>query len=248
MKNINLKRVGSLHDKNVLTVGSSDKADIRLNHESVAPIHCRISAKSYEQRVDVSINALKGQSIKINDIEQPDKVSLSDKDLIGIGDFILLFSQPQVQQEVVAHLRDGSTMRGTPVTWNVGAPSFELFRSDLSDAEGTQEEISVVEFANLKAVFFLKGEGPDVTREKMNKEEILDITFADGEKIEGRPLTDYSDVSERFYVVPEEMPNISSILVERASVREVIKHKAPYEAKAGGRLAGFRKDKGAAAE
>lgn len=255
MKNINLKRIGSLHDKNVLTLGTSPKADIRLNHESVSPIHCRMSAKADEHHIDIAILPAKGHSIRINDLEQTERTSLSDKDLLGIGDFILLFSNPEAQKEVVAHFLDGSTMRGTPVTWDIGAPSFELLRSDLGDRRDTaEEEISIVEFTKLKAVFFLKdvvGSGLDIATEKLNKEELFEVTFTDGEKIEGRPLTDYSDVSKRFHIVPEEMPNISSILIERTSVKEVVRRRAPYEPKAakpGGLLAPFRRDKSATAE
>jgi hypothetical protein len=253
MKNINLKRVGALHDKNTLTVGSSSKADIRLNHESVSPIHCKLAAKSTDRRTDIVIQPQKGHSIKVNDIEQTEVSSLSDKDLIGIGDFILLFSRPEAQKEAVAHLLDGSTMRGTPVTWDIGAPSFEFLRSDISDTGETTEEVEVVDFDALKAVFFLKDDegGADIPSERINTEEVLEVTFSDGEKIEGYPLTDYSDVSKRFYVVPEDMPNISSILVERTSVKEVISRKAQDEtkgAKAGGRVAAGRKRRGEVVE
>jgi pSer/pThr/pTyr-binding forkhead associated (FHA) protein len=253
MKNINLKRVGSLHDKNILTVGTSPKADIRLSHDSVSPIHCKISAKTSEQHTDIAIQPMKGYPIKINDIEQTETIRLSDKDLIGIGDFILLFSRPEAKKEVVAHFLDGNTVKGTPVTWDIGSSSFELFRSDISESDEAAEEISVVEFETLKAVFFLKGVGggPEIEAEQINREDIIEVTFNDGEKIEGYPPTDYSDVSKRFFVVPLEMPNISSILVERASVKEVAIHKAPHEAKedkAGGRLAPFRRGKSPAAE
>ncbi len=255
MKNINLKRIGSLHDKNMLTVGTSPKADIRLNHESVAPVHCKISAKTYEHHTDIVIHPMKGHSVRINDLEQTEGAPLSDKDLIGIGNFILLFSRPEARREAVAHFLDGSTLKGTPVTWDIGAPSFELLRSDLGDRRDTaEEEISIVEFAKLKAVFFLKdavGAGLDIAPERLNKEAVFEVTFTDGEKIEGRPLADYSDVSRRFYIVPEEMPNISSILIERTSVKDIVSRRAPYEpkaAKAGGLMAPFRRGKSATAE
>ncbi len=45
---------------------------------------------------------MKGYPIKINEIEQTEKTELADKDLIGIGEFILLFSNPETQKEVVA--------------------------------------------------------------------------------------------------------------------------------------------------
>ena len=252
MKDVNLKRIGSLHDKNVLTLGSSPKADIRLNHESVLPLHCKISAKTTQHLTNIMIHPLKGNFIKINDIEKAEKTSISDKDLIGIGEFILLFSNPETQKEVVARFIDGRTMRGIPVTWDIAAASFELLRVDAGDTGGTAEEITVVNFSELKAIFFLEEDAaskPSIPSEMINTEELLEISFSDGEKIEGHPLNDYSDVSRRFYLVPKEMPNVGSVLIERASVDEVTRREAPTEsepAKTAGPLAFFRKRKGAA--
>jgi len=224
MKNVNLKRTGSLQDKNMLTLGSSAKADIRLPHGTVSPIHCRISAKAGDNRTAIAIHPIKGFPVKVNDIELSEKNVLSDKDLIGIGDFILLFSNPEAQKEVVVHFRDGQTMKGTPVTWDINVTSFELLRTDSEGLEETAEEIAVVDFANLKAVFFLQdasGGTGGIPKERINAAEHLEVTFFDGEKVEGNPLTDYSDSAGRFYLIPGEMPNIGSILIERKSVKAI---------------------------
>jgi hypothetical protein len=254
MKNVNLKRVGSLHDKNVLTVGSSPKADIRLNHDSIAPIHCKISAKTGDgSSASTLIHPIKGVPIKVNEIEQTDKAALSDKDLLAVGDFILLYSNPEAQKEIVARFLDGRTMRGTPVTWDIGTPSFELLRTDTSEAEGTTDEITVVDFADIKAIFFLQegsGAVPGMPAEMVNREEMVEVGFSDGEKMEGFPLKDYTDASGRFYIVPLEMPNIASILIERSSIDKMERRKAPSEsesAKSGGLLGSLRKRKGDAA-
>jgi len=252
MKDVNLKRVGSLHGKDVLTLGSSPKADIRLNHASVAPIHCRIMARTNEDRVEMSIQPVKGLPLRVNDVECLEKARLSDKDLLGVGDFIFLFSSPETQKEIVAHLVDGRTLRGTPVTWDIGASSFELLRSDVVGAEGTTEEISVVNFADLKAVFFMQETATgksNIPRERINTGELLEVTFFDNEKIEGHPLTEYSDVARRFYLVPREMPNIMSILIERSSTKEVVKREMkgePEAARPAGPLGFLRKRKGTA--
>ncbi len=251
MKNVNLKRVGSLHDKNILTVGSSPQADIRLNHDSVSAIHCRIGAKTIEHRPEISIHPIKGQAVKVNEIEQVEKAQLADKDLIGVGGFILLFSNPEAQKEVVARFVDGRTMRGTPVTWDIGTPSFELLRSDVGEAEETAEEITIVKFTDLKAIFFLRADSSPETAmpaEMINREELVEVTFSDGEKIEGYPLKDFSDSAGRFYVVPLEMPNVASVLIERTGVTNLERRKAPAEMEAEksvGLLASLRKRKGA---
>ena len=251
MKNINLKRIGSLHDKNVLVVGNSAKADIRLGHDSVEPVHCRISARTVGGRTDVAIHPIKGNPVKVNEIEYTEKATLSDKDLIAIGDFILLFSNPEAQKEVIARFLDGRTMRGTPVTWDIGTPSFELLRTDLSEAEDTADEITIISFTDLKAIFFLQdtpGSTMGMPTEMVNREELVEVTFSDGEKVEGFPLRDYSDSAGRFYIVPLEMPNIASVLVERASVVSTEKRKAPSDveaARSGGLFASLRKRKGA---
>jgi hypothetical protein len=251
-KNINLKRIGSLQGKDVLTVGSSPRADIRLNHESVAPIHCRIAAKTVENQTEISILPLKGSVVEVNDVERAERTRLVDKDLLGIGDFILLFSSPEEQKEVVVHFLDGRTMRGTPITWDIGAKSFELLRTDVSEAEERLEDITVVNFADLKAVFFMQdasGSRPSIPRERINTKALLEVTFFDGERVEGHPFTDYSEMSGRFYLVPREMPNIISILVERNNVKEVAArefHGEPEQARPSGTLGALRKRRGEA--
>lgn len=252
MKNVNLKRIGSLHDKNVLVIGNSSNADIRLGHDSVEPVHCRISARTVGGRTDIAIDPIKGNPVKINEIEYTERTTLSDKDLIGIGNFILLFSNPEAQKEVIARFLDGRTMRGTPVTWDIGTPSFELLRTDSSETEGATDEIVVINFVDLKAIFFLQdtsGSAAAMPTEMVNKDEMLEVTFQDGEKVEGFPLKDYSDTTGRFYIVPLEMPNIASVLIERSSTTSTEKKKAPEEesaAKTGGLFASLRKRKGTA--
>lgn len=249
-KNINLKRIGSLHGKDVLTIGSSPNADIRLNHQSAAPIHCRLSAKKNEDKVDVAILPAKGNLLKVNDVEATGRVRLSDKDLIGIGEFILLFSHPESQKEVVVHFVNGQTMRGTPVTWDVGASYFELLRGGGEGVGETAEEISLVRFENLKAVFFLqdsRGSMPGISRDRIRHKELFEVTFFDGETIQGNPLIDYSDLSARFYLVPKEMPNIVSILIERASVKEMKRREDKGESEASAGMFGFLKGRKGAA-
>jgi hypothetical protein len=233
MKNIHLKRIGSLHDKNVLTLGSSVNADVRLNHDSVAPVHCKMSAKTLGGSTDISIVPIKGNPVKINEIEQTSKVSLTDKDLIGIGDFILLFSNPEAQKEVVARFLDGRTMRGNPVTWDINALTFEILRTDTVEEGGTTEEITDVSFAELKAVFLMqdasKPGSASMPADRVNRDEFFEITFTDGEKVEGFPLKDYSEAARRFYIVPFDIPNVSSILIERAGIDIIAMGKPPTE-------------------
>jgi hypothetical protein len=190
-----------------------------------------------ENHAEVSALPAKGSLLKVNDVECASKTRLSDKDLLGIGEFILLFSTPESQKEVVVHFRDGRTMRGTPVTWDIGAQSFELLRADSEGASETAEEISVVLFEDLKAVFFLQdasGAASAIPKDRIKQNEVLEVTFFDGEKIEGNPLADYSTLAARFYLIPKEMPNIVSILIERASLREMSKREAGRESESAG--------------
>jgi hypothetical protein len=76
---------------------------------------------------------------------------------------------------------------------------------------------------------------------------VLEVVFVDGEKMEGYPLRDYTDASGRFYIVPLEMPNVASILIERSSLESMERKAAPSEAesaKPGGLLGSLRKTKG----
>jgi hypothetical protein len=86
-------------------------------------------------------------------------------------------------------------------------------------------------------------------KEMINTEELIEITFVDGEKVEGYFLKDYSDTTGRFYIVPLEIPNVTSVLVERGSTTKLEKRKAPADldtSKSAGLLASLRKRKGAA--
>ena len=75
----------------------------------------------------------------------------------------------------------------------------------------------------------VSGARPDIPEEKVNRREIFEVTFSDGEKVEGHPLTDYSDVSGRFYLVPREMPNVISILIERNNVKDLMRREVQEE-------------------
>ncbi|RJP15644.1 MAG: VWA domain-containing protein [Candidatus Abyssobacteria bacterium SURF_5] len=241
-KNINLKRIGSLHGKDTLIAGSSPNADIRLDHESVAATHFKLSARKIENQVEVSILPVKGVSLKVNDVECTGRTRLADKDLLGIGEYILLFSNPESQKEVVVHFTDGRTMRGTPVTWDIGAPSFELLRTDVEGVEETAEEIANIHFETLKGVFFLQDASgaSGIPKDRIQHHELLEVTFFDGEKIEGNPLVDYSNLAARFYLVPKDMPNIVSILIERSSVKDLVSREAKGGSESPGRFASLK--------
>jgi hypothetical protein len=225
-----------------------DPSDSKLKNMNLKRIG---SARTNEDQIEITIHPIKGCPLRVNDVERSEKTRLSDKDLVGIGDFILLFSNPETQKEVVVHFLDGRTMRGAPVTWDIGAPSFELLRTDVADAEETAEEIAVVSFADLKAVFFMQDASgkQGIPRDRIRTGELLEVTFFDSEKIEGHPLNDYSDVAARFYLVPREMPNIISVLVERNSVKETELREVrgePEAARPAGLFGFLRRRKGAA--
>ncbi len=223
MRNVNLRRVATQRGHDTLTVGSGARSDVRLAHESVNELHARIVAIPVGEDTVMAMQATRGAEVKINDQVRTERVRLKDKDLIAIGSFIFLFSSPEPERRVVVRFQDGSVLRGTPLQWDLTANSFQL----LLDEPTADEEIAHVDFADLKAVFFVQEQGAGrrsdaVAADRLMEEFELEVEFSDGEKLEGYALTDYTEQARRFYLVPKDDPSVVSVLIERANAKAVL--------------------------
>lgn len=222
VRNVDLARVAAQSGHDALTIGANARADVRLQHESVQDQHARITTATLGEDTVIMLQPARGAELKVNDKVRTERVRLNDKDLIAIGDYIFLFSSPAPQRHVVVRFLDGGVLRGTPLQWDIAQDSFQL----LLDDPTSEEEVAHVEFGDLKAVFFVQdltaqGKGEAISPDRLNKNFELVVEFADGEKLEGYALNDYSEQARRFYVVPKNDPSVISVLVERANTKSV---------------------------
>lgn len=235
MRNVSLARLSAGRGGDGLTVGSDARSDIVLKHESVRELHARLISVPVGEDSVISLQAARGAEVKVNDQVRTERVHLHDKDLIGLGDYIFLFSSPEPQKRVVVRFLDGSVLRGTPLAWDINEASFQL----LLDDPGDEDEVAHVDFSDLKAVFFVQDEGEGPRRDRIPAARLrgdfeLEVEFQDGEKLEGYVMDDYTDYANRFYIVPKEDPTVISVLVERANLKGVVQRERTDAPGAGG--------------
>lgn len=223
MRDVSLRRAGGQSGRDALSVGSAAGSDVRLAHESVRDLHVRILAAPVGENTVMTLQPARGAEVKVNDKVRTERVRLNDKDLIAIGDYIFLFSSPEPQRRVVVRFLDGSVLRGTPLQWDIAQSDFQL----LLDDPGGDEDTAHVDFADLKAVFFvqetMEGRALDrISADRFMPEFDIEVEFRDGEKIAGFALRDYTEHAPRFYLVPQDDPTVVSVLIERANTKTVV--------------------------
>ena len=108
---------------------------------------------------------------------------------------------------VVAHFKDGRTLKGKTHDFMPARGSFHLIAEDADDEGETHE----IQLSDLKAVFFVKTlEGKSGYQEKKKFEEVegfnlrglkISVEFADGEVIRGVTLG-YNKDKPGFFVIP----------------------------------------------
>ncbi|UCD57719.1 MAG: VWA domain-containing protein [Candidatus Hydrogenedentota bacterium] len=126
MKHFNLRRMGKLRATNSLTVGSSSKADVVLAHPSVADMHAKITTARTDAGVIVFVQPLHYKEIFVNDVAYDRRKEIGDKDILSIGEFVLLYRCPEIYRETIVRFADGRSIRGVLVSWDIDAPLFEF--------------------------------------------------------------------------------------------------------------------------
>ncbi len=123
---------------------------------------------------------------------------------------------------LVVGFRDGRRERGVTFALNPRDAGFYL---DLANEDGaTTGKTLNVRFSELKAVFYVKSFDGKFSRSRQYRElspegPPLVAEFFDGEIIKGTALHPFSPDEPRFTLVPEELNNNISILVERAALK-----------------------------
>jgi hypothetical protein len=128
--------------------------------------------------------------------------------------------------KLVVHFKDGRLIKGTSFKLDPRTKGFYLLLRQTSDK--MQEEV-YVEFADLKAIFFVKNfDGKPLEDQTVRKEYVpegheITVRFKDGEILEGFALGGYIDSSERFYVdLRSGKDNNYAALVERLAVKDLV--------------------------
>ncbi len=234
LRDLNLRRIGARRGREVLQIGAGGRADIRLRHPSVRELHARVLTEARDGEIHVVLDPARGADIRVNDQAVTEPRLLQDKDLLALGDYLFLFSAPQGRRRAVVQFIDGSVLEGTPVDWNIAQPNFQL----LVERPGAPDEVAHVQFADLKAVFFVSETHRDAPAawgpgtQQLGEE--LRVEFSDGDTLAGYAVNGYTDYAQRFYVVPKGQTDMVSVLVERANTTGVTKATSPPGAANGG--------------
>ncbi len=222
----NLQRLGKLKKKNALTIGKSRKADIVLPHPSVSDIHAKIMTTKIDATTIIFVAPLNGNQVKVNEITYSREKEISDCDKLIIGEFVFLYKRPEIYRETVLHFNDGALLRGTLVSWDIDAPTFEFLPINAPSIHAKM----VVNFSDLKMVSFVR------KKEKFSLDRIfgparpmgypVEVFFKDGDLLEGYMMTETGEWNKRFYVLPKSSEQVALILVERAATDSVLKREA----------------------
>jgi hypothetical protein len=222
MKGFNLRRMGKLRATNSLVIGSSRKADIVLPHPSVADMHVKIMTARTEAGVIVFVQPLHDNQVLVNDVVHTQRKEITDKDILAIGDFVILYRCPEIFRETIVRFADGRSMRGVLVSWDIDAPSFEFLPKGTPSLDARM----VIAFSELKAIFFVRRAsrfpgGNLIGGERRPAGQPVEVIFEDGELLEGYVIGEADEWSKRFYLIPRERSEIALVLVERSATRNI---------------------------
>ena len=221
---LNLNSIGKSLGRNSLVIGSSKDAGITLPHKSVATLHCEISTRMEEDRKRVILEPIGHNLVRINDQQVTEATPLSDRDSIEIGEYAFRFENPHPYKQIVVRYLDGKLLKGTPSTWDIESEGFGLLPRDA--LPGSTEEIYVL-FRDLKAVYFVRDfdglAGERLVSPKLQIRGVhMELTFHDGEEMEGFASEAYSPDKDRFYFFPaDQSGNTISVLVERNNLKNI---------------------------
>jgi len=222
MKVFNLRRMGKLRATNSLVLGSSNKADIVLDHPSVADVHAKIMTTRTDAGVIVFVQPLRDNQIMVNDFGHTRRKEIGDKDILAIGDFVILYRCPEIFRETIVRFVDGRALRGVLVSWDIDAPSFEFLPKGAPSSDAKM----VIGFSELKAIFFLRRVGRFsgtglIGSEHHASGQPAEIIFEDGELLEGYVVGEADEFSDRFYLIPRERSEFALVLVERSATQNI---------------------------
>lgn len=218
----NLYRLGKRKKANSLTIGSSSKADIALPHASVADIHATITTASTDAGIIVFVRPCNGSRVLVNNVPYSRQKEIGDKDTLTIGDCVFVYTRPELYRKTVVCFADGRTIRGSLVSWDIDAPSFEFLPHGAPSVDAKM----VISFSELKTVSFIRKN----TRFSLDRflnagngkgSRNVEIIFKDGDLIEGRIVGESGEWDKRFYLSPKDNEEVGLVLVERAAVQNI---------------------------
>ncbi len=226
----NLPRLGRLKRTGSITIGSSGKADIVLAHPSVADIHAKITTARTDAGVIVFVQPVPLKHILVNDVAYSRQKEIGDQDILGIGEFALLYARPELYRETIVRFADGRAVRGSLVSWDIDSTSFEF----LPKGAPSLDTRMLVEFSELKTVSFIRKEARFSASRFLGSENLsagrpVEIFFKDGELLEGSIVGESGEWSKRFYLIPKERGEAALILVEHSAVQNIFPREVSKE-------------------
>ncbi len=223
----NLRSLGKHKKTNSLTIGSSRKADISLPHPSVADLHATITTMKTDSGIIVFVQPLRGKRVLVNNVAYVRQKEIGDQDKVAIGEFVFLYTRPELYRETIVCFSDGRAARGALVSWDIDAPGFEFLPQGAPSVNAKMvigfPELKTVSFVRKKVRFsfdrFLNGQNGHAGRG-------VEIIFKDGDLLEGRIVGDSGEWDKRFYVLPKDNEEVGLILVERSAIQNIFPREA----------------------
>ncbi len=220
---LNLNSIGKSLGRDSLIIGSSKEAGITLAHKSVSDCHCELSARMDEGKKRIFLEPISSRTLMVNGEEVTEATPLSDRDIIQIGVYTFRFENPHPYKQIVVRYLDGRILKGTPTTWDIESRGFHLLPRDA--LPGSKEETLIL-FKDLKAVYFVRDFDGHIGKKMASRKGRIrgvhmELTFQDGEKMEGSTSETYDPGSPRFYFFPaDQSGNAISLLVERENLKD----------------------------
>ncbi len=124
-----------------------------------------------------------------------------------------------LKNKIVVHFRDGTTLKGHSNDFRQNKAEFHL--------ETLEHETSLINIADLKAVFFVRDHEGDTQRQRSYDDTIagagrkMKVTFSDSEELVGY-VSSYSADRIGFFLVPADLKgNNERVFVVAASATQV---------------------------
>ena len=159
----------------------------------------------------------------MNGVTYTRRKEIGNGDTLSLGEFVLRYNCPEFYRETLVQFADGRNIKGTLVSWDIDAPSFEFLPKGAPSSNARM----TVEFSDLRTVSFLRKArrfaGLRFLRfDKPPSGRPVEIIFEDGEMLEGYMVGDTNEWHKRFYLIPKEEGEIALVLVERSAVQNIM--------------------------
>jgi hypothetical protein len=218
----NLQKIGRRRGACSLLIGKDPDADIVIPDPALDDFHAEIAAIKTKAGPLVFLRPLEGNGVFVNGVEIDCQKEIHSGDLITLGKTPLTYKSQDMRRETLIHFFDGNCLRGTLLSWDIDASTFQFLPKGAPSADCSMSisfsEIRTVSFLNKKTRALLKWFSAGRDGLQGNS---LEVIFKDGQLLEGYTMSDSNTWKKRFYLIPKKSEEIALILVERSAVQQI---------------------------